>query len=118
MSAEPISDHTHAGVADPTVHHTPEQIRAEMKVYLTVFGGLIALTIATVVACFGFKLPVHYAIMVALAIAVSKGFLVAGYFMHLLSEKRVVYAVLALTVFFFGLLIWLPLHDIADKMGK
>src|SRR5436309_1938012 len=118
MAAEPVEDHTHAGVADPTVHHTPEEIRAEMRVYLWVFGGLIVGTIATVVACYGFDLPVHIAIFVAMAIALSKGFLVAAFFMHLLSEKKVIYSVLALTVFFFGLLIWLPLHDIADKMGK
>ena len=52
------------------------------------------------------------------AIALTKGFLVAGFFMHLLTEKKLIYAVLALTVVFFAFLIWLPLHDIADKMGK
>ncbi len=118
MASEPIDDHTHAGVADPTAHHTPEQIRKEMKVYLTVFGGLMVLTAGTVIACYGFDLPVHYAIMVALTIAVLKGFLVAGFFMHLLSEKKLIYAVLTLTVIFFALLIWLPLHDVADKIGK
>lgn len=117
MSAEPVDDHTHGGVGDPTVHHTPEQIRREMRVYMYVFGGLIVGTIATVVACYGFDLPVHVAIAVALAIALTKGFLVAGFFMHLLSEKKVIYSVLAITAFFFALLIWLPLHDIADKMG-
>ena len=32
----------------------------------------------------------------------------AGYFMHLLSEKKLIYAVLVLTVFFFLVLIWGP----------
>ena len=45
-----------------------------------------------------------------LAIAVVNAFLVAGYLMHLLSEKKLVYTVLAFTVFFFiglmGLTIW------------
>jgi caa(3)-type oxidase subunit IV len=45
-----------------------------------------------------------------LAIAVVNAFLVAGYLMHLLSEKRLVYIVLGFTVFFFiglmGLTIW------------
>ena len=45
-----------------------------------------------------------------LAIAVVNAFLVAGYLMHLLSEKRLVYTVLGFTVCFFiglmGLTIW------------
>src|ERR1017187_750083 len=36
-----------------------------------------------------------------LAIAVVNAFLVAGYLMHLLSEKKLVYTVLAFTVVFF-----------------
>ena len=86
-----------------------------MRVYLIVFGALALLTGATVFACFGLKLPVHYAIMVALTIAVMKGFLVAGFFMHLLSEKKLVYGILILTVAFFAALLWLPVHDVADK---
>ena len=45
-----------------------------------------------------------------LAIAVINAFLVAGYLMHLLSERKLVYTVLAFTVFFFiglmGLTMW------------
>ena len=45
-----------------------------------------------------------------LAIAVINAFLVAGYLMHLLSEKKLVYTVLIFTVFFFiglvGLTLW------------
>ena len=46
----------------------------------------------------------------ALFIACVKGFLVAGYFMHLISEKKMIYGILMATVFFFaglmGLTIW------------
>ena len=45
-----------------------------------------------------------------LAIAVINAFLVAGYLMHLLSEKKLIYTVLAFTVVFFiglmGLTVW------------
>jgi caa(3)-type oxidase subunit IV len=45
-----------------------------------------------------------------LAIAVVNAFLVAGYLMHLLSEKKLIYTVLAMTVCFFaglmGLTMW------------
>ena len=40
-------------------------------------------------------------VAVILGIAVINAFLVAGYLMHLLSEKKLVYTVLCFTVFFF-----------------
>jgi caa(3)-type oxidase subunit IV len=48
-------------------------------------------------------------VTVALIVATIKGALVAGYFMHLVSEKKLIYAVLALTIVFFVALIALPL---------
>jgi caa(3)-type oxidase subunit IV len=49
-------------------------------------------------------------VAIILGIASVNAFLVAGYLMHLLSEKKMVYALLAFTVFFFigllGLTIW------------
>ena len=110
-------EHAHGGVHDPNQHHSPEEIKKEMRVYLAVFGGLAALTGLTVWACYGLRLPVHTAIMVALSIASIKGFLVAAFFMHLLSEKKVIYGVLVLTVAFFALLLWLPVHDVAEKFA-
>lgn len=45
-----------------------------------------------------------------LSIAIVNAFLVAGYLMHLLSEKKLIYTVLIFTVFFFtglmGLTMW------------
>jgi caa(3)-type oxidase subunit IV len=45
---------------------------------------------------------------VAVFIATIKGSLVACYFMHLISEKRLIYAVLAITAFKFVALLFLP----------
>jgi cytochrome c oxidase subunit IV len=119
-AVEPGVDvHEHAGVGDPNAHHhSPEQIRAEMRVYLTVFIGLAILTAVTVGACYGLQLPVHTAIIVALVIASVKGFLVAGFFMHLLSEKKVIYGVLILTVIFFIFLMTLPISHHANPFGS
>ena len=119
-AVEPGVDiHEHAGIGDPNAHrHSPEQIRKEMKVYLAVFIGLAVLTAVTVGACYGLKLPVHQAILVALIIASIKGFLVAAFFMHLLSEKKLIYSVLGLTVFFFAVLLWGPWHHFVDMIGK
>lgn len=99
----------HAGVHDPNLHHSPEEIKREVRVYLVVFVALAALTAVTVGSFYALKsYPVSIAISVALAIALLKGSLVAGYFMHLLTEKKLIYAVLILTVFFFAVLIWGP----------
>ena len=67
----------------------------------------MALTIITV-AISRLHLPVPIAVTVALLVAIIKGSLVACYFMHLISEKKLIYAVLALTVVFFVALLGLP----------
>jgi cytochrome c oxidase subunit 4 len=107
-------EHQH-GIHQPDHHNSPEQIKKEMRVYMAVFGGLMVLTATTVWACFGLKLPIQQAVVVALTIASLKGFLVAGFFMHLLSEKKVIYGILVLTVVFFAILLWGPVHDVLDK---
>jgi caa(3)-type oxidase subunit IV len=51
---------------------------------------------------------------VALLVAIIKGSLVACYFMHLISEKKLIYAVLAVTAFFFVALMVLPVVTVHD----
>jgi cytochrome c oxidase subunit 4 len=82
-------------------------IDRHVKIYISVFVALMALTIITV-AISRLHLPVHEAVAIALIVAVIKGSLVAGFFMHLISEKKLIYAVLALTVAFFVALLFLP----------
>ena len=88
---------------------TPEAIRKETRVYLLVFVALAALTVVTVGVSY-LNLSKAPAIALALAIAIVKGSLVACYFMHLISERKVVYAVLILTVLFFAVLMMMPLY--------
>jgi caa(3)-type oxidase subunit IV len=75
-------------------------VRHHVSVYRRVFVGLGVLTALTVAVSY-LHLPVAAAILVALAIATFKSSLVAGFFMHLKGEKRIIFWVLALTVFFF-----------------
>jgi cytochrome c oxidase subunit 4 len=84
-----------------------------VRVYITVFVALMALTIITV-AISRVHLPVPIAVTVALLVALIKGSLVACYFMHLISEKKVIYGVLALTVAFFIALLALPVLTVHD----
>src|SRR5579872_3074055 len=83
-------------------------IDKHVKIYITVFVALMAPTIITV-AISRLHLPVHQAVTIALIVAVIKGSLVAGFFMHLISEKKLIYAVLALTVAFFIVLLFVPM---------
>src|SRR5512143_1796353 len=82
-------------------------IDRHVRIYVTVFVALMALTIITV-AVSRFHLPLPIAVSVALLVATVKGSLVACYFMHLISEKKLIYAVLGLTAVFFVALLALP----------
>ena len=82
-------------------------IDRHVRVYITVFAALMALTIITVAVSY-LHLPLPIAVTVALLVATVKGTLVAGYFMHLISEKKLIYAVLGLTAVFFVALLALP----------
>jgi cytochrome c oxidase subunit IV len=93
-------------MASTTTDHAAD-IDRHVRVYITVFVALMALTIVTV-AISRVHLPVPIAVTVALVVATIKGGLVACYFMHLISEKKLILWVLALTVVFFGALLALP----------
>jgi cytochrome c oxidase subunit 4 len=102
------SDHA----TDMTSDHAVD-IDKHVRVYITVFVALMVLTIITV-AISRLHLSVPLAVTVALIVATIKGSLVACYFMHLISEKKLIYAVLGLTVVFFAALLALPVITHSD----
>ena len=102
MGKEMTSDHPAASMSD----HAAD-IDKHVRVYLIVFAALMALTIVTV-AVARLHLSVPVAVTVALLVATIKGSLVACYFMHLISEKKLIYAVLVVTAVFFVALLALP----------
>lgn len=103
----------HHDAHDGGHHNSPEEIAREKRRYLVVFGMLAVLTVVTVAVS---KLNVSHvtALILALAIASVKGSLVAAYFMHLISERKLVISVLLLTAFFFGVLMWGPWHHVYE----
>jgi cytochrome c oxidase subunit 4 len=104
-----MSDHATTSV---TGEHAVD-IDKHVRIYITVFVALMVLTIVTV-AVSRFHLPIPIAVTVALLVAIIKGSLVACYFMHLISEKKLIYAVLAITAFFFVALMVLPVITVHD----
>ena len=105
----------HAGTSEHAADfgHDPADIDKHVRVYITVFVALMALTIITVAVSY-LDLSTPMAIAVALFIAIIKGSLVACYFMHLISEKKLIYAVLGITVFKFVALMILPVLTHSD----
>lgn len=87
--------------------HTHEDIDHHVKIYIRVFFALAVLTVITVAAA-RLHLSPTMAIALALFIAIVKGTLVACYFMHLLSEKKLILVILAVTVLFFSFELVIP----------
>ena len=87
--------------------HDGHDVQKDVRKYLTVFGALLVGTILTVGMYFVYFQSHAATITIALFIASVKGFLVAGYFMHLISERKMIYGILAATVFFFAGLMYL-----------
>lgn len=110
------ADHSHSAATSATGHGSPAGEHAvDFNKYVRLCGVIFLVVLcaisAMVAASFahigeGWTLKVT----IILSIAVVNAFLVAGYLMHLLSEKKLVYTVLAFTVCFFiglvGLTIW------------
>ena len=101
-----MSDHAHA-----------DNFSSHVRRYLIVFFALIIGTAFTVWASyidFGSR---ETNIVIALVIACVKAFLVAGFFMHLISERKMIYCVLAFTAFFFAALLYLTIWSMAHENG-
>tara|TARA_Y100000590_G_scaffold458255_1_gene612595 strand:+ start:361 stop:690 length:330 start_codon:yes stop_codon:yes gene_type:complete len=96
--------------------HNIESIKNHIRIYLIVFGALGVLTVITVLASY-LEVSTSEGIFLALIIASVKASLVAGYFMHLISERNTIIWILLLTVFFFFVMIFLPLISNTDHAG-
>ena len=98
----------------------PDHFAHHVRRYLLVFVALIIGTICTVWASYIHFPSREINIAVALVIASVKAFLVAGFFMHLISERKMIYGILGFTAFFFvglmALTIWsfhdFPMHTV------
>ena len=77
-----------------------------------------ALTVSAFYLEFNVQNSIAGAIFVGLTIAMIKGYLVAANFMHLNSEKKMIYWILLLTVFFLALLLFIPVLWDVNNMGN
>ncbi|MBI4398361.1 MAG: cytochrome C oxidase subunit IV family protein [Candidatus Omnitrophica bacterium] len=114
------SDHEHTHPSGEE-HHSFEEvqkhIQKHVRIYISVFAALMVLTLVTVAASY-LHLSLGQAVTLALCIAIIKGSLVAGFFMHLMSEKKTIYLILIIAaVFIVGLFsgTWLFHSDIVHN---
>ncbi len=84
-----------------------QAIQEHVRVYVMVFVALAVLTVVTVgISYIGMRTAL--AICVAMVVATVKAGLVAGFFMHLLTEQRAIIWLLALSAAFLVFLMFLP----------
>ena len=84
-------------------------IDSHIKVYWNVFYALLAFTVLTVSVSFYDFQSVFLTFFIGLAIACVKGYLVAGFFMHLNDERKSIYYLLGLTTVFLFILLSMPI---------
>ena len=92
-------------------------VQAHIKLYKKIGGALMVLTVVTVLASF-LPLGIALGVVLALIIATVKGSLVATYFMHLVEERKSIHWMLLITIFFFLVLIFIPILGYLDHTGK
>ncbi len=84
-----------------------EELDQHIRACIAIFVALICLTAITVAVSY-LNLPIPATISLALCIALIKGSMVVSYFMHLVSEKKLIFWSLSLTGVFFIILMVLP----------
>ncbi len=79
-------------------HEAVMDYKKHVRTYLSVFVALAFLTLVTVLIA-SYHFAPALAVTIALLIATLKGSLVACYFMHLISEKKLILAIFVSTLF-------------------
>lgn len=94
--------------------HGHVDLKKHVRTYVIVFVSLMALTLVTVAISY-LHLPTAAAVTLALLVATVKGSLVACYFMHLISERKLIFVVMAITVLMFiGVLVGPVLTEVDE----
>jgi cytochrome c oxidase subunit 4 len=81
--------------------------KPNIRPYIMVFVALMALTLITVAVSY-LHLPTPQAIALALLIATVKASLVACYFMHLMTERKLILWALLLSALLFAFVLVIP----------
>ena len=94
--------------------HSHEAIKKHRKIYIGVFLALLIGTAITVGMYYVHFESMTRTVTIALVIATIKASLVAAFFMHLSNERKAIYSMLLVTVFFFAAMMYLFIHARTD----
>jgi caa(3)-type oxidase subunit IV len=97
-------DHTHTPPGGQTSEKDLDDVRRHVRQHVIIAVGIALGTLLTIVTSqvnFGSS---ALNIGLTIAVACTQAFFVAGFFMHLLSEKKLIYAFLIFTAVFFAVM--------------
>jgi lipopolysaccharide export LptBFGC system permease protein LptF len=107
--------HSAPSAGEPEAHGHPVDFKEYLRRCIYIF---IAVLCATSLMIWISYLPERYSwaekVSMILAVAGANAFVVAGFLMHLISEKKMIYTVLAFTVFFVAGLFALTIYAMKD----
>jgi hypothetical protein len=96
-------------------HEHPVDFQDYLRRCVYIFIAILCATSLMIWISF---LPEHYTwaakVGMILTVAAANAFVVAGFLMHLISEKKMIYTVLVFTVFFAAAMMWLTLYAMHD----
>ncbi len=92
-----------------------QNIKQEARKHLLIYGLLLFLTAVNFIVS-KLSLLGEQTVFIVLSVAFVQGVLIAGYFMHLISEKKLIHFVLILTLIFFLGLLLLPVMEFWGRL--
>ena len=98
----------------PASEHSADEHPVDFKSYIKICAIVFVAALCAISAMIWISYLPSYGwpakVTLILVVASFNAFMVAGFLMHLLSEKKLVYTMLAFTVFFFAGLMGLTLY--------
>jgi len=102
----------------PHGHSDPHPVDFNSYIRTCIFVFIAVLCATGLMIWTSFLDPAHYSwpfkVSLILAVAACNAFVVAGFLMHLISEKKMIYTILAFTVVFVIGLFWLTWYAMRD----
>jgi caa(3)-type oxidase subunit IV len=92
----------------------PTDFKSYARRCIYVFIAAVCMITLMILASFIPNIGWSVKVPIILIVACCNAFVVAGFLMHLLSEKKMIYTLLAFTVFFFAGLMGLTLYAMQD----
>jgi hypothetical protein len=112
-TAEP---HNAPFTGEPALPEHPVELKSYIRTCVYVFVAVLCSVSLMIWASYlpqeHFSWPVKVGLI--LGVACCNAFVVAGFLMHLISEKKMIYTVLGFTVFFAAALMWLTVYAMHD----